>query len=46
MRTFPDAHDRLLIGVIAALVIVVGIVFVPLINVLVIAASFATVLIP
>ena len=46
MRTFPDGHDRLLIGVIAALVIVVGIVFFPLINVLVIAASFATVLIP
>ncbi|WP_319643436.1 AI-2E family transporter [Methanovulcanius yangii] len=46
MRVLPEGHDRLLIAVIAVLVLVVGIVFFPLINVLVIAAAFATVLVP
>jgi len=46
MRILSDGHDRLLAGVIAALVLAVLIVFFPLINIFIIAACFAAVLVP
>ncbi len=46
MNALPEGQDWLLIGVIAARMLTVLIVFFPLINVFIIAAAFATVLVP